>query len=456
MSSDLLETTKYIIHLDIYAEGVIEKSDVIGAVFGQSEGLLGDNLDLRELQKTGRVGRIDVNISSKEGKSTGTVLIPSSLDKVETAILAAALETIDRIGPCMAKIKVDKISDVRAEKRKQIIDRAQKILKTMFKNEFLESDKIIDAVRQAVRIEEISEYGASRLPAGPHVKDSDAIIIVEGRSDVLNLLKYGIKNTVAVEGTNVPKDVIDLSKTKITTAFLDGDRGGELILKELLQTADIDFVAFSPEGKCVEDMSQKEVLKALRNKVPVEQAIIHLNVKKIKKNEEKQKKLVVKKEDTGEVEVAIIDEGDNIVEAGVAIVDEGDNIVEAEVNNLEKVDAAVVSKEEKIKEKSGKEVLKEGKTLAKYRDYINKLNGTLTALLLNETDAVIKEIAVRDLAKELKEVKERVKTVIFDGVITQRILDISADKGIRYIIGVKIGNIVKKPVSVKIFTLDDL
>lgn len=442
MSSDLLETTKYIIHLDIYAEGVIEKSDVIGAVFGQSEGLLGDNLDLRELQKTGRVGRIDVNISSKEGKSTGTVLIPSSLDKVETAILAAALETIDRIGPCMAKIKVDKISDVRAEKRKQIIDRAQKILKTMFKNEFLESDKIIDAVRQAVRIEEISEYGASRLPAGPHVKDSDAIIIVEGRSDVLNLLKYGIKNTVAVEGTNVPKDVIDLSKTKITTAFLDGDRGGELILKELLQTADIDFVAFSPEGKCVEDMSQKEVLKALRNKVPVEQAIIHLNVKKTKKNEEKQKKLVVKKEDTGEVEVAIVDEGDDIVEA--------------EVNNLEKVDAAVVSKEEKIKEEPGKEVLKESKTLAKYRDYINKLNGTLTALLLNETDAVIKEIAVRDLAKELKEVKEKVKTVIFDGVITQRILDISADKGIRYIIGVKIGNIVKKPVSVKIFTLDDL
>jgi DNA primase len=442
LSSDLLETTKYIIHLDIYAEGVIEKSDVIGAVFGQSEGLLGDNLDLRELQKTGRVGRIDVNISSKEGKSTGTVLIPSSLDKVETAILAAALETIDRIGPCMAKIKVDKISDVRAEKRKQIIDRAQKILKTMFKNEFLESDKIIDAVRQAVRIEEISEYGASRLPAGPHVKDSDAIIIVEGRSDVLNLLKYGIKNTVAVEGTNVPKDVIDLSKTKITTAFLDGDRGGELILKELLQTADIDFVAFSPEGKCVEDMSQKEVLKALRNKVPVEQAIIHLNVKKTKKNEEKQKKLVVKKEDTGEVEVAIVDEGDDIVEA--------------EVNNLEKVDAAVVSKEEKIKEEPGKEVLKESKTLAKYRDYINKLNGTLTALLLNETDAVIKEIAVRDLAKELKEVKEKVKTVIFDGVITQRILDISADKGIRYIIGVKIGNIVKKPVSVKIFTLDDL
>jgi len=441
LSSDLLETTKYIIHLDIYAEGVIEKSDVIGAVFGQSEGLLGDNLDLRELQKTGRVGRIDVNISSKEGKSTGTVLIPSSLDKVETAILAAALETIDRIGPCMAKIKVDKISDVRAEKRKQIIDRAQIILKTMFRNEFLESDKIIDAVRQAVRIEEISEYGASRLPAGPHVKDSDAIIIVEGRSDVLNLLKYGIKNTIAVEGTNVPKDVIDLSKTKITTAFLDGDRGGELILKELLQTADIDFVAFSPEGKCVEDMSQKEVLKALRNKVPVEQAIAHLNIKKTRKNEERQKKLVVKKEENGEVEVAIVDEDEDVTKA--------------EFGKTEKKDIAAVSKDYK-KEASSKEILEESKTFTLYKDYINKLNGTLTALLLNENDEVIKEIAVRDLAKELKEVKDKVKTVIFDGVITQRILDIASEKGIRYVIGVKIGNIVKKPVSVKIFTLDDL
>ncbi|BDC36207.1 hypothetical protein MTLP_08890 [Candidatus Methanoliparum sp. LAM-1] len=428
LSSDLLETTKYIIHLNIYAEGVIEVPDVIGAIFGQSEGLLGDNLDLRELQKTGRIGRIDVNIINKDGKSTGTVLIPSSLDKAETAILAAALEIIDRIGPCMAKIKVEKISDIRAEKKRQIIDRAQKILKTMFKNEFLESDKIIDAVRQAIRIDEISEYGASRLPAGPHVKDSDAIIIVEGRSDVLNLLKYGIKNAIAVEGTNVPKDVIELSKTKITTAFLDGDRGGELILKELLQTADIDFVAFSPEGRCVEDMSQKEILKTLRNKIPLEQALVHLNIKKIKKNDEKHKKLIVKKEETGEVEIAIVNE--------------------------DKEDTAALIEEKSIE--TNKEVLKEIKTIIKYRDHIKKLNGTLTALLLNEKDEVIKEVAVRNLAKELKDIKEKVKTVIFDGVITQRILDISFDKGIRYVIGAKTGNIVKKPVSVKIFTLDDL
>ena len=64
--------------------------------------------------------------------------------------------------------------------------------------------------------------------------------------------------------------MIELCEKKTTTAFFDGDRGGELILRELLQVADIDFVAFSPRGKSVEDMTRKEVIKTLRNKVPVE------------------------------------------------------------------------------------------------------------------------------------------------------------------------------------------
>ena len=99
---------------------------------------------------------------------------------------------------------------------------------------------------------------------------SDAIIVVEGRADVINLLKYGIKNAVAVEGTKVSATIIDLCGKKTATAFLDGDRGGELILRELLQVADIDYVAYSPRGKSVEDMTRKEIIKALRNKVPVE------------------------------------------------------------------------------------------------------------------------------------------------------------------------------------------
>ncbi|VUT23978.1 MAG: DNA primase DnaG [Candidatus Methanolliviera sp. GoM_oil] len=422
MGVDELETTKYIIQLETYADGVVERSDVVGAIFGQSEGLLNDSLDLRELQKTGRVGRIDVTISSKGGKSNGTVLIPSSLDKVETSILAAALETIDRVGPCVARMKVQKISDVRAEKRKQIVDGAKKILTSMFKDELLESEKIIESVRQAVRVEEISEYGEHRLPAGPHVKGSDAILIVEGRSDVLNLLKYGIKNTVAVEGTNVPSEITKISKEKTTTTFLDGDRGGELILRELLQVADIDFVAFAPEGKCVEDLSQKEVIKSLRDKLPREQALTFINAKRTKKNSNRPKKLAVRKEVTAEPTEE-----------------------KAEKKTTEKR-----TTEEKTKVKEGKNVLSE------YKKYAEELNETLSAKLLDDEDKVIKEVAVRDLVKELKDAKASIKAVIFDGVITQRILDISSDKGIKYLIGMKRGNIVKKPLSTKIFTADEV
>ncbi|HIP62908.1 MAG TPA: DNA primase, partial [Archaeoglobus profundus] len=175
-----VDTTKYLIHAEIVADGVVEKPDVVGAIFGQTEGLLGDDLDLRELQKTGRIGRIEVKIESRGGKSYGEIKIPSSLDKVETALLAAALETIERVGPCSAKIRVKKIEDVRANKRKKIVERAKEILRELFEEPEIESEKMVEMVREAIRAEEIIEYGEDKLPAGPAIDESDAIIIVEG------------------------------------------------------------------------------------------------------------------------------------------------------------------------------------------------------------------------------------------------------------------------------------
>jgi DNA primase len=264
------DTTKYLIHISLTAEGVVEKPDVVGAIFGQTEGLLGEDLDLRDLQRTGRVGRIDVQITSKKGETKGEILISTSLDRAETAILAASLETIDRVGPCVAHVTVDSIEDIRVSKRRQIVNRAKEILIERFDDGTIDSTVLLDDVRQSLRVEKIGSIGEEKVPAGPNVMDSDAIIIVEGRADVLNLLRFGIKNAVGVEGTNIPKLVIELCEKKTATAFFDGDRGGELILRELLQVAEIDFVAFSPRGKSVEDMTRKEVIKTLRNKVPIE------------------------------------------------------------------------------------------------------------------------------------------------------------------------------------------
>ncbi len=272
-------SAKYIIHADITIDGVVDKPDVIGAIFGQTEGLLGPDLELRELQKSGRIGRIEVNVETKSGKTVGTIVIPSSLDKAETAIIAAALEIIQRIGPCNAKVKVTSIEDVRVSKRRYVIDRAKELLKKMLEDVIPDSQDLSDEVAYSVRMMEIQSYGKDKLPAGPAIDDSDEIIVVEGRADVLNLLKHGFKNAIAINGTSVPKTIVDLSKRKTVTVFTDGDRGGNLIIRELLNVADVDFVAQAPDGKEVEEITKKEIHKALRSKITREQYLMEIGGK---------------------------------------------------------------------------------------------------------------------------------------------------------------------------------
>jgi DNA primase len=262
------DSAKYLIHANIRASGVVERSDVVGAIFGQTEGLLGSELDLRDLQESSKVGRIDVDIDSEGGRSFGTVTVASGLDKVETAVLAAALETIERVGPCRAELRVSNIEDARAAKRRELVDRAVELL-AEFDDRQLTSEELLAEVRQRAEVGDITDYEG--LPAGPRVADSDAVIVVEGRADVRQLLGYGIKNAVAVEGTNVPDAVAALSRGRTLTAFLDGDRGGDLILRELAQVGEVDYVAITPTGESVEDLSREAVLDALREKVSYEE-----------------------------------------------------------------------------------------------------------------------------------------------------------------------------------------
>ncbi|MBE2900457.1 DNA primase [Methanothermobacter thermautotrophicus] len=378
MGKEEISTTKYLIHAQINANGIVEKPDVVGAIFGQTEGLLSNDLDLRELQKTGRIGRIKVNITSRGGKSKGEIIIPSSLDRVETAILAASLETINRVGPCEAYIQVTKVEDVRAVKRKRVVERAKEIYASMMEEVTPESLKMIEEVKEAMRVHEITEYGEEKLPAGPNVETSDAILVVEGRSDVLNLLKYGIKNAIAVEGVSVPKTVADLTRKKTVTAFVDGDRGGELILKELLQVGEIDYVTRAPRGKEVEDLEKDEIMMALRNKVPVEQFYHDLGMKKEKKKTEDKMVLL--------------------------------------------------------------------------RNILKELEGTGNAEILDDALNILREVKVENLYDELSRVNNHPYAVVFDGVITQRLVDLSFEKGLRYLVAVRSGDIVKKPHNLKIIT----
>ncbi len=264
-------SAKYIIHSTIQIDGVVDRPDVIGAVFGQTEGLLGADLELRELQRSGRIGRIEVDTEIRAGKTSGAITVPSSLDKAETAIIAAALEIIQRIGPCNARLKVESIEDVRISKRGYVIDRAKELLKTMIDTVMPDSGELAEEVSKAVRVMEVVEYGPDRLPAGPGIAESEEVIVCEGRADVLNLLKHGFKNVIGMNGTSVPPSIAELSKKKVLTAFVDGDRGGDLILKELIDVAEIDYVTKAPDGKEVEELEKKEIHKALRARVVPEQ-----------------------------------------------------------------------------------------------------------------------------------------------------------------------------------------
>ena len=263
---------KYIIHAQISIEGVVDKPDVIGAIFGQTEGLLGSELELRELQRSGRIGRIEVRSETRSGRTSGEIIIPSSLDKAETAIIAAALETIQRIGQCDSKLDVGAIEDVRISKRNQVIERAKELLKDLTSKVLPDSQDITDQVAQSVRMMEITEYGRERLAAGPGIDESEEIIVVEGRADVLNLLKQGIKNVIALNGTSIPETIKLLSKKKAIILFVDGDRGGDLIVRGLIDAGvEIDYVCKAPDGKEVEEITKKEIHKALRGKVAIEQ-----------------------------------------------------------------------------------------------------------------------------------------------------------------------------------------
>jgi len=419
-------TTKYMIKARIKAEGIIEKSDVVGAIFGQTEGLLGDELDLRELQRSARVGRIEVELDSKNGKSEGVITLPTSLDKVETVILAAAFESIDRVGPCKASITTEEVEDVRVVRRKKVIERAKEILNKVIEESKIEGESITDNVRQAVQVEEIIHYGPDHCPAGPSVDKSDSIIIVEGRRDVLNLLKYGIKNVIAVGGTNIPRTVADLTKERVTTAFVDGDRGGELILKELLQTADVDFVARAPQTREVEEIPQKLIMKALKNKIPAEQYAEMYDIKYEKNKESKDRKEVMIRE---------------MVEKEK----------EEQKPTRQKIDEPREQRESREEEKP-KIMTNEQK---KYGAVLDEISGSLKAVLFDKNNKEIKKIPVRELTDALKK-SDNISVVIFDGIITQRLLDIADSKNVKEIIGIKMGNVVKMPTSVRVLTKKDL
>jgi DNA primase len=414
MGKTYIDTVKYQIKANFEVDGIVEKPDIVGAIFGQTEGLLGDELELRELQKNGRIGRIEIESQIKNGKTEGMIIIPSSLDMVETSILGASIEVVDRVGPYEAKINVEKIEDSRNMKRKQVMDRAKNLLKTLISNEIPETRELTEMLRDQVKTAELIEYGEEKLPAGPEIDSSDSIIFVEGRADVLNLLKNNILNAIAIGGANVGKTITKLGKEKEVTAFVDGDRGGDLIVKELAAATDIDYVVKAPDGKEVEELTRKEIIQSLRKKIPLQEFLGLINEKSERKR--------------------FHDFRDN--REGHGFRARNERMYEEKTSSSEK-------RSEVIQPAQPDQQVENVEARQEILTKLKSLEGTLKARILDEKLEIIKEVPIREVMQAIAE-SQNAKAVILDGIVTQRLVDLAEQKGLKYIGGVRSGAITRK------------
>jgi len=388
---------KYMIHANFSAEGALEKPDVIGAIFGQTEGLLGAELEMRELQKEGKIGRIEVDLH-KEGKNTiGAVKIPTALDQSETTLIAAAIETIERIGPCDSQITIERIEDVRGSKRDYIVERAKKLMQEIHGT--TDSREISAEIKDSAKIAGIKEYGTNKLPCGD--LSGKEIIVVEGRADVVNLLRNGVNNVVGMNGTKLPDEIRELGKEKELTLFVDGDRGGKLIAQNVTENANIMYIATAPDGKEVEELMGKEILMNLRKKVPVKDFFSSFSEKKKEyksySNENKYSETKKEFEKSEEKEFELTDE-----------------------------DKTKLKKISKENEGSGKAILLDSK--------------------LNET----KSVSAKVLAGTLKRSRVKVPVIVIDGIATMPII-ISAEEVGCKVIAAK--NFASTDTNIKLMSL---
>ncbi len=454
MAKTYLDIVKYMVEAKFTINGMVDKPDIIGAVFGQTEGLLGDDLDLRELQKGGKIGRIEIELSQNQGRSLGRLLLPASLDRIETCILAAAVESVDRVGPYEAEFKVGKVEDTRSEKRRKILDRAKELVKLLLSTELPDSKELSEMVQSEVRVSEIATYGPESLPAGPDVGKVPDLLIVEGRADVLNLLRNDITNAIAVGGAAaVPKTIIDLCREKETTVFLDGDRGGDMILRNIMSVADIDYVARAPDGKEVEDLTRKEIIKATRTRVPLDQYVSgsrgrfyhgQQNSNRYQQQGQQQQ------QQYGKPQPLTPGEQKNApppVEPAAKLDVRKIGSEEEDAPVIDKIEPEVYSGSQNSQPKPALESM----VLGQLSTGLDELSGTLRSRLYDNSGTMVKEVPIRELLQTVQ-AGFGIYAIVLDGVITQRLVELALQKGIRAVYGVKANPMQRKHPDIILYT----
>ncbi|HEX2305444.1 MAG TPA: DNA primase DnaG [Nitrososphaeraceae archaeon] len=394
---------KYHVKLKFEVDGIVEKADIIGAIFGQTEGLLGPEMNLNELQKLSKVGRIEVNVDTKSNTTKGDALLPMSTDISTAALISAAIESIDKVGPFQGKFLLVGIDDIRAIKKKVIVDRAKKIIQEWATKTISEGEEMLRDVYDASKPGKLTTFGKAQLACGTGVFDSPYIILVEGRADVINLLRAGFDNSIAIEGAKIDETITNLTSGKKVIAFLDGDRAADLILKELQGLVKIDKVLRAPVGKEVEECTPLEISEILKDVIePTSEQydfpVQHQKGVKKSKNYEN--------------------------------------------NNLPIQD---------LNFNNGVKVNDDPQITSAIKEVYPQINETLEAMILDNSMQVLLKIPVSEIIKRLDSL-EGARFLVMDGIITQRLIDAAYRAGIEYVVGHRMAELKKSPeITVRTF-----
>jgi DNA primase len=419
---------KYHVKLKFEVDGLVEKADIIGAIFGQTEGLLGPEMNLNELQKVSKVGRIEVNVDSKLNMAKGDALIPMSTDISTAALIAAAIESIDKVGPFQAKFALAGIDDIRAIKKRIIVDRAKKIVQEWATKTISEGEEMLKDVYDASKPGRLTAFGKAQLACGTGVFDTDWIILVEGRADVINLLRAGFDNAIAIEGAKIDETIIKLTEGKKVIAFLDGDRAADLILKELQDLVNIEKVLRAPAGREVEELTPLEITEILKENIP---------------------------------STSIVENKETVYPVRQQAQSAEEQVNRFEIKQLHRREKRGVDAESKIelKEKSSSQMqsLSEDdnpQVLSTVKELYPQINETLEAVLLDNSMRTLLKLPVSDLIKKLTGT-EGAKMLVLDGIVTQRLVEAADKAGIEYIIGHRTGEL-KRTTDVKVRTFGSM
>ena len=494
MAKTYIDVVKYMVNARFEISGLVDKPDIIGAVFGQTEGLLGGGLDLRELQKNGKIGRIEIEAAASDSRTLGKLFLPSSLGRVETCILAAAIESVDRVGPFDTSFKVEKIEDTRNEKRRKIITRAKDLLKTLLTTEIPDSKEISEIVESDVKSSVVTTYGIDNLPAGPDIANNQELILVEGRADVVNLLKNDIDNCIAVGGAlgSVPKTIVDLTKSKETTLFVDGDRGGEMIIRSVLNVAEIDYVAKAPEGKEVEELTRKDIIKALRSRVPIEQVLPSLKApteqqQQARKQEQFDSRQRFQQRQRPREDMSAqapiqrqqqqppIQPPSQILsptEISKRLLTRGPEVRESEQQHTPSTSSELGIKDmtstvhgaEGVESLPtiGRQPVTASQTQAKpastgptadpkFLASLEELHNTLRGRLYDANGNVLIEVPIRELIQTIQDT-QGIGTIVFDGIITQRLVELASRQQVKALYGVRSSQLTRIAENMLLYT----